>query len=134
MIQKIRITKTQLGHYIAGNEYPVPVDLSLINLGVLLSDETRTYNDISWVENPEIESQTGNESHSYKEDGNIVVTIDYLDDSPPFRVKEDTFLKLAKTWLELYRQRPNRIDLTQEGNKFTFEYDSPEGHQKIVIE
>lgn len=107
----------------------------LNQLGQYLSDEARVDNDISWLLDPKIPYKNGIESYIYKEDdNNSLLTISWLNEDDPFRIKTSTFYQILSTWNTIYPLKPDRIDLFEENGKYTFEYDSVGGHQKIIIE
>lgn len=108
--------------------------LPLINLGVFLDINIRPRDNINWINDPMSEGIWGIESDCSIEGNNVIVTIDYLDDIPPFITTRDLFYRIVQKWQEIYPLFPSRIGLIQEDNKFTFEYETEEGHQKIVIE
>lgn len=130
MKEKIWFAKTPLGKYLSYSSHSEPTP-ALDILASLLSQEIRVGDNMKWVNDPGY--RAGNASHSYTENSDLLINMEFFDDMPPFRINKDLFLKLVKAWMEIYPQYPDRIDLTQEDNRFTFEFDTKDGHQVIVI-
>lgn len=113
-------------------------NIDLDNLGLFLMHEVRSGHELKWFNDPELYRISYNESTIFRKNDDkdiLCITSQTLGEViPDFEIKKDTLQRLMDTWMKISKQYPDTIDITQEDNKFTFEFDNKDGHQKMVVE
>lgn len=96
--------------------------------------------DLSWILNPEFREYWFQEAgiclDSNDNDQSYIIITEYFDDLiPRYHIKREMLYKLAQAWLKILVQWPEMIDFIEEDdNKYIFEFDTLEGHQKVIVE
>lgn len=112
--------------------------LALDHLALFLTGEVRDGKELEYFNDLNIRNICYNESCIYKDDVEedlfIISSENYEDGIPDFKIKNDKLQRLIDAWIKVYTQNPDKIDLMQEDDKFTFEFDTKDGHQVVVVE
>lgn len=109
---------------------------SLYNLAIFFTDDLRIGDELIWITDYKVTQIAFNQALVYKDPWEKIVisSQDFDDVISHFKINAEIFYKLCEAWLKIYPQYPDTLDLTQEGSKFTFEFDTKDGHQIVAVE
>lgn len=112
--------------------------LALEHLALFLAEEVRYGDELKWFKELDFGRICYNQSCIRIDDKEsnffYIYSQDFADIFPEFKIERNRLQAIINAWVKIYDLLPETIELTQKGNKFTFEFVTKYGLQKIVVE